>query len=63
MKEAVLDIFAARARDAATLGYPARTWPARVTPYPHWTASFDRAAESAGVGLTLDRPSRRPTRG
>lgn len=54
VKAAVLDIFDARARDAASLGYPQRIWPARITPYRHWTTSFERAATSAGVVLTLD---------
>lgn len=49
VKAAILDIFDARARDAAALGYPRRTWPARITSYPHWTASFVRAAKSAGL--------------
>ena len=29
-----------------------RTWPVRITFHPHWTASFERAANSAGVTLT-----------
>jgi hypothetical protein len=53
VKAAILDIFAARAQDALALGYRERTWPARITPYPHWTASFDRAAMSAGMTLWL----------
>ena len=54
VKAAVLDTFAARARDAAVLGYPERRWPARISAYPHWAASFERAAASAGIALTLD---------
>lgn len=54
IKAAILDIFAARASDAAALGYPERTWPARVTAYPHWAASFTRAGQSAGLELTLE---------
>ena len=54
VKAAILDIFDTRARDASTLGYPERTWPARITTYPHWTASFERAAHSAGVADTLE---------
>lgn len=53
VKAAILDIFAVRARDAATVGYPQRRWPARVTAYPHWVASFSRAAESARMTLAL----------
>ena len=54
VRAAVLDIFAARARDAAVLGYPERRWPTRIIAYPHWTASFERAARSAGLPFTLD---------
>lgn len=54
VEAAILDIFAARAQDAVALGYPERTWPARVTAHPHWTASFERAAASARMTLTLD---------
>ena len=54
VKAAILDIFDARARDAAALGYPQRTWPVRITFHPHWAASFERAANSAGVTLRPD---------
>lgn len=54
VKAAVLDTFAARARDAAILGYPERRWPARIIAYPHWAVSFERAARSAGLLFTLD---------
>ncbi len=53
IKAAVLDIFAARAREAISLGYSPRTWPARITAYPHWTASYQRAAASTGFPLNL----------
>jgi hypothetical protein len=53
LKTAILDIFAARAHDAAALGYPERTWPAKLTAYPHWGASFTRAAQSAGADLDV----------
>lgn len=54
VKAAILDIFAARARDAAHLGYSERTWPARITGHPHWAVSYERAANSAGIPLTLE---------
>jgi hypothetical protein len=54
IKDAIVDIFAARAADAAQLGWPPRPWPARLTAYPHWQTSYTRAAESAGVELDLD---------
>ena len=54
IKAAVLDIFEARARDAAALGLPPRVWPAALTPYPHWRVSFARAAESVGLDIGLE---------
>lgn len=54
IRTAILDIFAARARDAAALSYPERTWPSRITAHPHWNASFTRAATSAGLTLSLN---------
>jgi len=36
------------------LGYTQRTWPVRITFHPHWTASFERAASSAGVTIKPD---------
>lgn len=53
IKTAILDVFEARAHDAAALGYPERAWPVHITSYSHWTASFDRAATSVGLPLTL----------
>jgi hypothetical protein len=53
IKDAIVDIFAVRAADAAQLGWPPRPWPARLTAYRHWQASYTRAAESAGVDLPV----------
>ena len=53
--DAVVDIFAARAAEAEAAGTPLRTWPAELTPYPHWRDSYADAAESAGVALDLER--------
>lgn len=53
-KAAVLDVFDARARDAAALSYPERAWPVHIEGYSHWTASFDRAARSVGLPLALN---------
>lgn len=53
IKPAVLDIFAARARDAIALGWLPREWPAPISAHPHWEVSFARAAASAGVVLSL----------
>ena len=52
VRAAALDIFAAR--DAAHLGYPERRWPTRITAYPHWATSYERAANSARIPLTLE---------
>jgi hypothetical protein len=54
IKAAVLDTFHARARDAAALGLPPRTWPTALTPYPQWRVSFARAAESVGLDIGLE---------
>jgi hypothetical protein len=54
IREAILDIFSARAADAAHLGLQQRLWPARLYAYPHWHASFLKAAESGGITLALD---------
>jgi hypothetical protein len=54
IREAVEDIFTARAHDADTLGRPARRWPATVTTHPHWQTAYTSAAESAGITLTLE---------
>jgi hypothetical protein len=54
IKDAVLDIFDARARDAAALGLPSRTWPTLLTAHPHWRVSFARATASVGLDIGLD---------
>lgn len=54
IKAAILDVFAARAHDAAALDYPEHAWPTTLTAYPHWAASFDRAASPVSLPLTLD---------
>jgi len=54
IKTAILDIFAARAADAEKLGRTPRHWPARLIAYPHWKDSFDKAAQSAGLEITLE---------
>lgn len=50
---AIEDVFAWRASEVMALGRPSRPWPARLTAYSHWTVDYARAAESAGVGLSL----------
>ena len=54
IKRAGVAVFEARAAEATQLGYPARHWPPVVTAYPHWQDDYRRAAESAGIGLTLE---------
>jgi len=51
---ASIDIFEARAAEAVMLGRPPRTWPPHLTAYPHWQASYQKVAESAGLTLTLE---------
>ena len=51
---AIVDIFNARAAESIAAGRPARYWPARLTAYPHWQASYVKAAESAGITLSLE---------
>lgn len=54
IREAALAVFAARARDAAELGRPVRSWPPTVTGHRHWTGDYARAASDAGVTLSLE---------
>jgi len=54
IRVAIADIFDARATEAVATGRPPRRWPARLVAYPHWEASYKKAAESAGVTLTLE---------
>jgi hypothetical protein len=54
MRGAVEDIFAARAAEAKAMdGVLPRAWPARLMAHPHWGPSFSKAAESAGMPITL----------
>jgi len=54
IRDAVKDIFSARAADAEAAGAPARTWPATLAAHSHWRESYVDAAESAGVALGLE---------
>lgn len=53
IRAAVEDIFAARAAEAHATDTLSRTWPARLIVHPHWVPSFTKAAESAGLTITL----------
>ena len=54
IRTAIIDIFDARAADAVATGRTPRQWPARLVAYPHWHASYNKAAESAGITLNLE---------
>jgi len=51
---AIVDIFDARAAEAVATGRPQRHWPARLSAYPHWHASYLAAAQSAGIPDSLE---------
>lgn len=53
VRAAVVDVFTARAAEAAEAGAGIRTWPARSTAHSHWRVSFAAAADSAGLAVTL----------
>jgi hypothetical protein len=53
IRAAVEDIFAVRAAEAQATDAPSRSWPARLTVHPHWGPSFAKAADSAGLTITL----------
>jgi hypothetical protein len=53
LRAAVEDTFAARSAEAEATGASSRRWPARLTVHPHWGPSFGKAAESAGLTITL----------
>ncbi|MDR1387165.1 MAG: nucleotidyl transferase AbiEii/AbiGii toxin family protein [Propionibacteriaceae bacterium] len=54
IREAITDIFAARAAEAEALGRPGMPWPARLTAYPHWEVGFTKSAGQAGLRLTME---------
>jgi hypothetical protein len=53
VRVAVEDVFSARAAEVQVLGGLPRIWPTTLTAYPHWKPSFAKAAESAGLTITL----------
>jgi hypothetical protein len=53
IRAAVEDVFAARLVEAEATDAPSRTWPTRLTVHPHWGPSFAKAADSAGLTITL----------
>jgi len=55
IREAIIDVFAARAEEANKLGRIARSWPARITALPNWLGDYPDAAKAAGIELTLEQ--------
>lgn len=53
IREATIAVFNARAAEARQLGLAPRFWPTTVVGYPHWHVDYQRAAESAGLGMSL----------
>ena len=47
-------MFEARSAEARQLRYPGRNWPPTVVAYDHWVDDYRRAAESAGLDLTVE---------
>ncbi len=54
IKVALVDIFTSRADEARTLGRTPRHLPAKVTAYSHWEHDYAEAAQSCGLGMSLD---------
>jgi hypothetical protein len=46
-------LFKARALDAQALGRDIRTWPCRIVAHEHWNAGYPKAAQDAGLNLSL----------
>jgi len=55
IREAIIDVFTARAEEANKLGRIARSWPARITALSNWHADYPDAAKAAGIKLTLEQ--------
>lgn len=53
LRAAVEDTFAARGAEAEATGASSRRLPARLAVHPHWGPSFAKAADSAGLTITL----------
>jgi hypothetical protein len=54
IRQACVDIFAARCVEAETLGQAPRPWPPRLTAYPHWPDDYSKAAQSADIDTSLE---------
>jgi len=53
IRYAIEDVFVSRAHEAQMTGGSPRAWPTTVTAHEHWGPSFGRAAESAGLSISL----------
>jgi len=53
IREAGIAVFNARAAEARQLRLTPRAWPPTVVGHPHWRVDYERAAESAGLKLSL----------
>ncbi len=53
VRAAVEDVFTARAAEVQATGGSPRIWPTTLIAHPHWKPSFAKAAESAGLTITL----------
>lgn len=54
IRQAVEDVFATRAHEANVVGALGRAWPTKIVAYQHWQVSYDSAALSAGVDISLE---------
>ena len=54
IREAIIDVFAARAEEASKLGRIARLWPARIAALSNWLVDYSASADAAGLGLSLE---------
>ncbi|TQJ49272.1 nucleotidyl transferase AbiEii/AbiGii toxin family protein [Phycicoccus sp. SLBN-51] len=54
LKEACMDVFAARATEAAQLGRLVRVWPPVVQAHPGWDVDYRSAAAEGGLDLGMD---------
>jgi hypothetical protein len=53
VRAAIEDVFTARAVEAEATGATPRYWPTTLTAHEHWTPSFTKAADTAGLALNL----------
>jgi hypothetical protein len=54
IRAAALELFASRKEEAEQMGFTEHEWPCKLTAYPHWIVDYQAAADSVGVGISLD---------